>query len=379
VRSRCAALALVPSLIGCNLIFNFSGFDSEYGVDCATDAATDAAADATKPVTCDAAALGSDPRNCGSCGHGCLGGICMAMQCQPFTLAPVDQGTMTTPIALDPDHVYWSDVPGIMSVLKDGGSLRTVAPLPSHAGVNDIAVDPSGVYWSTGGGIFRHTDAGTTSLWAGESTSLALDPTYVYWTTLSLAVVLSAEKGHTSDVDVLVSSAKDESYLVENLLVFHDYLYWTDADDWPNVQKVSTGGCLNGPSDCGTPLAPDGAAHPNGLVVDDGGIFWSTSGGLQQAAPDAGEPTQLYTPPGGGISALAADSEYFYIAIEKPGPRILRVSRASSKPELVANLLYNEAPLALAVDDVAIYFVSAGIEQGNVGMGDGGRVGAIAK
>lgn len=86
----------------------------------------------------------------------------------------------------------------------------------------------------------------------------------------------------------------------------------------------------------------------------------------------------MYASTGGGIRALAADADTFYLAIGLP-PQILSVSRAQRSPALVANLSNDEVPLAIAVDDVAIYFVSAGVTQGNIGVGDGGRVGRIAK
>jgi hypothetical protein len=58
-------------------------------------------------VTCDASVdLKADPKNCGSCGHDCLGGECDLGKCQPFTIVPAEEYINDFVIA--GEHVYWS-------------------------------------------------------------------------------------------------------------------------------------------------------------------------------------------------------------------------------------------------------------------------------
>jgi hypothetical protein len=382
-KGRGALLLGILPLVACNLLLNFSAFDSEYGAPPASDASNEADASDVVVETCDAA-LSSDPQNCGHCGHDCLGGVCLDMQCQPVTLAPVHAGTVAASIALDADHVYWSDTPGIMAVEKDGGALSTVAPLPAEAGVTDIAVDTSGLYWSMassidgGSGIYRLVDGGTMPFFqAGAITSLTLDGNDVYWTSTGLSVVRRVPKAGGSAVDI-VDYSTPPNYQVGNIAMGSALLYWTDAVPWPNVSSAPKLGCNQGAKDCGTALAPVSSSAPNGLIVDDAGIFWSTSGTLNRTGSDGGPSSTMYTSTTGGIRALAADAVAFYLAIGKP-PQILSVSRGDGSAALVANLPNDEFPLAIAVDEVAIYFVSAGITQGNIGVGDGGRIGSIAK
>ncbi len=373
-----AALLALPPLVACSALLNFSPFDSQYGAATGGDASDDTAV----PTTCDAA-FNSDPLNCGRCDHSCLGGVCLAMQCQPVTLAPVNAGTTATSIALDPDQVYWSDTPGIMAVAKDGGMLSTIAPLAAAEVVSDIAVDTSGLYWgadgngSTGSGLYSLADGGPILLQSGAITSLTLDNSYVYWTSPGIGSVRRASKSG-NDVSDIVEYPTGTSYEVGHIIVGSSLLYWTNTAPQPNVNSAPAAGCIQGPSNCGTALAPASTSVPNGLIVDDGGIFWSTSGGISQTALDGGLSSSVYASTGGGIRALAADADTFYLAIGLP-PQILSVSRAQRSPALVANLSNDEVPLAIAVDDVAIYFVSAGVTQGNIGVGDGGRVGRIAK
>jgi hypothetical protein len=56
-------------------------------------------------VTCDGGSVGSDPLNCGTRGHSCLGGACVAGLCQPVMMASF------APIGLlvDPPYVYIYD------------------------------------------------------------------------------------------------------------------------------------------------------------------------------------------------------------------------------------------------------------------------------
>jgi hypothetical protein len=371
-------LVAASPLAACNLLLNFSSFDSEVGVIAASDA-SDAAA-----LTCDAAALSSDPSNCGRCGHDCLGGVCLEMQCQPATLASVISGTATSSIALDTEHVYWSETPGIMAVLKDGGMPSTVASLPPGATVSDVAVDTSGVYWSVssnldgGTGVFRSAEGGTMSFQAGPATSLTLDVNNVYWTEAELEAVRRESKSGTGGVTDIVDYGTPASYVVGNIVLAAPLLYWTDALGWPNVSSAPILGCTSGPMDCGTSLVDAGTRAPNGLIVDDAGIFWSTSVSLNQTALDGGPSSSLYATTTAPIRALAADADEFYLAVGMP-PQILSVSRGDRSVALVANLSTDELPMAIAVDEVAIYFVSVGITQGDIGTGDGGRVGIIAK
>jgi hypothetical protein len=56
------------------------------------------------------AALASDPKNCGACGHDCLGGACNHGKCAPFVLA-TNQKQPSNPV-VDEGTIYWTNGDG---------------------------------------------------------------------------------------------------------------------------------------------------------------------------------------------------------------------------------------------------------------------------
>src|SRR5215467_10227089 len=54
--------------------------------------------------------LSSDPKNCGACGHDCLGGTCVTGICQPVIIA--NGVTDLEGLAIDAANVYWTDAIG---------------------------------------------------------------------------------------------------------------------------------------------------------------------------------------------------------------------------------------------------------------------------
>ena len=56
---------------------------------------------------CTSSTLSTDPKNCGACGHDCLGGACVAGRCQAVKLATDTMNGLTTRILVDATHVYW--------------------------------------------------------------------------------------------------------------------------------------------------------------------------------------------------------------------------------------------------------------------------------
>jgi hypothetical protein len=113
--------------------------------DVTPESATDSSPEGAADAGCDGA-YDSDPANCGACGHGCLGGACVAGQCQPVLLAT---GFLAAAPVVDDTRVYRSvldqDAGTVRSIKKDGSQPLTLATgLDAPYGV---FVDTTNLFW----------------------------------------------------------------------------------------------------------------------------------------------------------------------------------------------------------------------------------------
>jgi hypothetical protein len=148
----------------------------------------DAPADAHE---CDGG-LQTDPNNCGSCGHSCLGGACSAGVCQPVAI--ITEQTLGLEVAADDTNVYWvnstAGAGNVVGTIKQhalaGGTPVVVSGNESYPG--QLQVSGSRLYWLTQTGTSAFSTslrsapvggAGTVSIVAtltGIRTALAVTP-----------------------------------------------------------------------------------------------------------------------------------------------------------------------------------------------------------
>ena len=98
--------------------------------------------------------LNSDGKNCGTCGHSCLGGVCDLGSCQPVQVA-ASQSRLYK-MATDGNYLYWSgsDTAGsghyVARRKVDGsGTVKVIAP--AEAGASDLALSADSLYWIAAG------------------------------------------------------------------------------------------------------------------------------------------------------------------------------------------------------------------------------------
>jgi hypothetical protein len=104
-----------------------SSTDDLAGTGAAGDASANDAPSATD-APAEAMACGdvaNDPRNCGRCGHDCVGGACSAGVCQPVVVA-FDQRELTW-VGVDASHVFWLAGPEIHRAMKNGAASAPIA------------------------------------------------------------------------------------------------------------------------------------------------------------------------------------------------------------------------------------------------------------
>lgn len=146
--ARLAIIAAIAMSVGCGALLGldevtYSAADGGASLEATTDAVPDGA-DASV-VACDANAA-TDPENCGRCGHSCLGGACVAGECQTFVLASADE---PRGLAFVGKQVFFSETNGsgslrtcVLGETCDGG--RGDPVLPGHAG--PLATDGTTLY-----------------------------------------------------------------------------------------------------------------------------------------------------------------------------------------------------------------------------------------
>lgn len=141
------AYVVGPSLVAAAIVSctQFAAEDAqpppgvEGGAEDSTATLTDASgADGNETKDC-GAVLATDRRNCGRCGHDCLGGDCAAGQCQPFAIFT---GLLTPgELALGESRIYWETnqqigaSKSVMSCARDG---CLGAPATVISGLNDV-------------------------------------------------------------------------------------------------------------------------------------------------------------------------------------------------------------------------------------------------
>lgn len=99
-----------------------------------------------------------DSRNCGSCGHDCMEGMCSFGKCQPVLLGRYDRYLGQNGISLGDQYVYGKGETNlVVRAKKDGTSLGT-APLPTFA----TSGCPGGGVEEVDGRVFYQWNDGTT-------------------------------------------------------------------------------------------------------------------------------------------------------------------------------------------------------------------------
>jgi hypothetical protein len=131
--------------------------------------------------------LETDSNNCGSCGHGCLGGACEGGFCQPVSVGPLPSGTGQG-LTLDANNVYYANFQGsLYSCPKTGcttpTTLATGLSNPNALLYDSISHDifvadtyNNAVEAYTTGGVLSFTVTPV----SGPS-AFASDANYIYW------------------------------------------------------------------------------------------------------------------------------------------------------------------------------------------------------
>jgi hypothetical protein len=296
----------------------------------------------------------SDGKNCGACGHDCLGGLCSAGACLPVLLYEDDDNTPQG-LAVDATQVYWVDSEGLVqSVSKDGGARSLLATVAR--GPTEIALGGDALYWVSQDGTLRRLAPGdpgpvTLASAGGESFGLAVTPTTLYWTTTEFdnaGSQLGAVLATPLDGGLSVPVATGQN--VPAWIVAGD-----TAVDWIDVNSelpMASSSLMQAPLDGGAPVAliaaVAGQSSGTGGIAIDASFVYAANGNLAKLPRDGGPTVPLAS---GYDNFIAVDATGIYASAVQ---RIDRIALDGGIGAPLIEQLFN--PRGLALDSSAIYY-----------------------
>lgn len=307
---------------------------------------------------CDASA--TDPRNCGRCGHDCVGGACTNGVCQPWVVSTAPASDLQS----DDTNVYWvlGAQPGNVSKCARTGCDAGTPLVSSIDGPGKIAIDNTNTYFTTyalgtgilgacaksgcnntptvlsgnknypawfavdsnnayftvyNGDIFACAlpscpDGGASITQMSAGQGLAADATYLYWTE-GYAYVYSCQKSNCNNTRKLILSGQSG---LRAVAAYNGNVYVLKAGANGTIVR-----CPNQTS-CNPTVMAQNLDDPDDLDVDSSGIYFvlhgtspSTNGSLAYCPINGCQntPTTLV----GNLSytnAVALDKDAAYIA-----------------------------------------------------------------
>ena len=296
----------------------------------------------------------SDPHNCGTCGHDCLGGDCLSSLCQPVILA---SNGYPNGIAVDATHVYWTDlITGVMRLPLAGGTPELLAPADSPEA---IALDPAHVYWTAKNSVGRIDLGGGTATSLLSTTlktgawALAIDGSTLYWADQILGTIQVIPVGGGPSTTVAKGLSAPDGVVVDATDV-----YWAEGTDQQTEGSIS-----RMPKAGGSPVTL--AAHqqgPRALALDDTSVYWTDSAvyvpsptGLVMKAPKSGGAATPLASGQGNPLGIAVDATDVYWVNSDSGT-VMRVPKGGGTAVTLASAQFY--PTAVAVDGSAVYWTT---------------------
>ncbi len=331
----------------------------------------------------------SDPANCGTCGHDCLGGKCTAGQCQPITLATTSG---SVGIAIDSTYVYWANTSttsaGIYKInktLTGPGTPLAVETGATYEKVQGLASDGSYVYWTnkaTGatGSVQRAlpTGGGLTTLVTGQNQpdwiAVTVDGTDVVWTNQGTNQVMATPVTSSGATPTALNTTNELGTLPAGIAIDATTVYY--------ATKTTGGGEAESVPLAGGMVSQLGPATYVGITVDNDNVYWTGGFASPIVSQNAkgGDPSGVQVIASGGALTcplhLVSDGNNVYFfdqgtttAVTDAGPAgtivagagalyRVPVGNSAKLPKPIVSGLTD--PQAVVEDATALYWVTGG-------------------
>ncbi len=339
-----------------------------------TDAVNDETGDVSPETsTCNLAATAFDDRNCGRCGHDCLGGTCTGGVCQPIFLA-LQSGDIQGMVASNDGYVYWVDASGAVSRVEKEGLRQPQVIASALAVATDIVVDDVYAYYTIAGDtpsriggvnrVFKQGGERAVGIALGFTSpaGIALRGPYVFFANSEPPALLRAAKD-ALDGSTVIPLYKGQPDDAGNTPFFlgvaadDQYVFVTDAATnavWRIRQDAQ-------PGDPAELFAPT-SYRPVAIRVDGDFVYWADAGYLYRklGTDPPGKATPLR--PATLTRSIALDaSDLYYVSLsdisDTARGTIKRIPKdGQSSPTEVSGGWIGLG--AIDVDELAVYFVS---------------------
>jgi hypothetical protein len=303
----------------------------------------------------------TDPTNCGSCGHNCLGSTCTGGGCQPETVALIGS---VQQLAVDSTHVYFTQsgspvgLSFVKKVAKAGGTPQELANTQNSPA--QIFVDDK-VYW--GGAVYvRRADkdgSNLLSLTAYRPKELRKNNT---------SLVFSATVFNPSGFEVRkVNKAgggegliwNEQGSLAGELAVSGSDAFWT-LSAGADIYKKSLAGFATAAPD----LLLTSPAKVKDLSVEASDLFWAVETGgnwqIMSAKLDGQGLSTLTSVPSAVQTELLAASTGLYWLETVSGTRVLRSADRDGSNVRTLSADLGPSPSRLVLDDQYAYYKTNG-------------------
>lgn len=344
----CTVLACASALLGCEAKSEVAPADASV---------PETSADTAVACTTD---LMHDPKNCGSCAHDCLGGICNLGACDAAVVA----GNLDLPSAmvLDGTYLYFAYAGHVARVLAAGGAVEDLSTQAFTA--QKLSVDATAVYVMTGSRVIRFPKTGDVSGAATQELALAVgralttDVSSIFFQVpagLAAAPKTGAGDGGVGDGGAGVLLAALGSDTIDDIAV-DDSFAFVSLPGPGTVLKVAKTGAVG---DAGAGVLATGEATPSSVALDATYVYFTNNmGGAVRRVPKAGGPVTDFLTGLGRPLGLAVDASRLYYTDEVKGTvGSCPLSGCAMGKQTHA---MGMRPVAVAADAVAIYFLDFG-------------------
>jgi hypothetical protein len=325
----------------------------------------------------------SDGKNCGACGHDCLGGACTSGQCQPIELAQY-VGNLTT-IFVGAQTIYATTDSGYVGrANKDGSDLKPFARPGFASAAFDgtlTAEDGERVFFSWTGGAASlqlaycstsGCDATVTAFGGPYTQYFAVDETdhKVFWVDYSPSQLWSASTTGTIAGTAISGSALASGSSGARLFYSQGGIFMVSNDVLERLP--ASGGSFAGVTSANTSLTILGA-NSTDLFLYDG----SSIGHIPLPSGNAGAPIPLITTAlqVGQDGRFAADDTSIYWANQSV--QTCQIANCAATMRALPSRSVDTV-MDVGVDDQAIYWGATSPDTDSAGI-DGSTVWKLAK